>query len=61
MITAIIYGLVCVLLLRWIIWGTTRLFEQEEKELYRLCCEGLKDGQDEARLLSCLLHNGLSE
>ena len=60
MITAIFYGLLCVLLLRWVIWGTLRLFEQEE-ELNRLCSDGLQESQDEARLLSCLLHSGLSE
>ena len=60
MITAIIYGLPCVLLLRWIIWETTGLFEQEW-ELDHICNAGLQDSQDEARLLKCLLHNGLSE
>ena len=60
MITAIIYGLACVLLLRWIIWGTTSLFEQEW-ELDHICNAGLQDSQDEARLIRCLLHNGLSE
>ena len=60
MITAIIYGLACVLLLRWIIWGTTKLFEQEW-ELDHICNAGHLDRQDEARLIKCLLHNGLSE
>ncbi len=60
MITAIIYGLVSVLLLRWIIWGTTRLFEQEW-ELDHICNAGLRDSQDETRRIKCLLHNGLSE
>ncbi|MGD9307676.1 MAG: hypothetical protein PVG51_00980 [Desulfosarcina sp.] len=60
MIAAILYGLPCVLLLRWIIWGTTRLFEQEW-ELDHICNSGLRDSQDEARVLKCLLHNGLSE
>ena len=61
MITAIFYGLVCVLLLRWIVWGTTRLFEQEEEELYRMCSDVSQDGPPDARLLSCLIRNGLSE
>jgi hypothetical protein len=60
MMTAIIYGLFCVLLLRWIIWETTRLFEQDW-ELDHICNAGLQDNKDEARLLKCLLHNGLSE
>ena len=60
MLTAIIYGLPCVLLLRWMIWGTTRLFEQE-MELDHMCSAGFQESQDEARLLTCLLHNGLSE
>ena len=60
MIIAIIYGLLCVLLLRWVIWGTLRLFEQEE-ELYQLRSERPEDSQEEARLLSHWLHNGLSE
>ena len=60
MITAIINGLACVLLLRWIIWGTTKLFEREW-ELDHICNAGLQDGQDEARRIKCLLHNGLSE
>jgi hypothetical protein len=60
MMTAIIYGLFCVLLLRWIIWETTRLFEQEW-ELDHVCNTGLQDGQDETRRLKCLLRNGLSE
>jgi len=60
MITAIIYGLPGVLLLRWIIWGTTRLFEQEW-ELDHICNAELQDSQDEAGLIECLLHNGLSE
>ena len=60
MMPAIIHGLACVLLLRWIIWGTTKLFEQEW-ELDHICSVGLQDGQDEAQLLKCLLHNGLSE
>ena len=60
MITAIISGLLCILLLRWVIWGTTRLFEQEEA-LDQLCSDGQQESQDETRLLSCLLHNGLSE
>ena len=29
MVTAIIFGFHCILLLRWIIWETTRCFEQE--------------------------------
>ena len=60
MITAMIYGLLCVLLLRWIIWETTRPFEQEW-ELDHICNAGHQESQDEARLLTCLLHNGLSE
>ena len=60
MITAIINGLLGVLLLKWIIWGTTRLFEQEGMSDH-ICSAGLQEGQDEARLLTCLLHNGLSE
>lgn len=60
MITAIIYGFTCVLLLRWIIWETTRPFAQEW-ELDHICNTGLQDSQGEARLLKCLLHNGLSE
>ena len=59
MITAIFYGLLCVLLLRWIIWGTLRLFEQEEP--IRLHRDRLKENQEEARLLSHWLHSGLSE
>ena len=60
MITAIIYGLLCVLLLRWVIWITLRLLEQEE-EPEQWCRNGLKDSQDESKFLSCLLHSGLSE
>lgn len=60
MIIAIIYGLLCILLLRWVIWGTLRLFEQEE-ELDQLYSDGPQEGQDEATVLSWLLHNGLSE
>ena len=60
MINTIIHGLVCVLLLRWMIWGTTRLFEQEEV-VDHICYSGLQESQDEAKLLTCLLHNGLSE
>ncbi|MGV7224107.1 MAG: hypothetical protein ACQ9MH_21610 [Nitrospinales bacterium] len=60
MITAMIFGLPCVLLLRWIIWETTRPFEQEW-ELDHFCNAGHQESQDEARLLTCLLHNGLSE
>ena len=60
MLTAIIYGLACVLLLRWIVWGTTRLFEQEWA-MDHICKAGRQAGQDEARLINCLLHNGLSE
>jgi len=58
--TAIIYGLPCVLLLRWVIWGTTRLFEQEW-ELDHICNDEFQDSQVEARRLECLLRNGLSE
>ena len=60
MMASIIYGLSFVLLLRWIIWGTTRLFEQEW-ELDHICNSGIQESQDEARRLICLLHNGLSE
>ena len=60
MITAISYGLACVLLLRWIIWGTTRLFAREW-ELDHVCNAWQRDRQGEARLIKCLLHNGLSE
>ena len=60
MITAIIYGLAGVLLLRWIIWGTTRLFGQQW-EVDHICNAGLQGRQDEASLMKCLLHNGLSE
>jgi len=60
MLTAIFHGLLGVLLLRWVIWGTTRLFEQEGASDY-ICSGGFQEGQDEARLLTCLLHNGLSE
>ena len=60
MIVAIMYGLPCVLLLKWIIWGTTSLFEQEW-EMDHVCNAGLQDSRDEARLIGCLLHNGLSE
>ena len=60
MIAAIIYGLACVLLLRWIIWGTTRLFEQEW-ELDHVCNAGLQDNQNKSKLIRCLLHSGLSE
>jgi len=60
MMTAIIYGLPCVLLLKWIIWETTRLFEQEW-ELDHICNVRPQDSQEEARLLKYLLHNGLSE
>jgi hypothetical protein len=60
MIAAIMYGLPCVLLLRWIIWETTRLFEQEW-ELDHICNSDLQDSRDEERVLKCLLHNGLSE
>ena len=61
MITTIINSLICVLLLRWIIFGTTKLFAQEKEELYRMCRDGLQENQNDAALLSCLLHNGLSE
>ena len=57
MLTAIFYGLACVLLLRWIMWGTTRLFEQEW-ELDHICNAGLQNSRDEAKLMKCLLHNG---
>jgi hypothetical protein len=60
MLTAIIYGLPCILLFRLMIWITTWHFEQEW-ELDHVCRAGLQVGQDEARLLTCLLHNGLSE
>ena len=60
MITAIVFGLACVLMLRWIIWGTTRLFAREW-EMDHVCNAGLQDNQDEARRMKCLLHNGLSE
>lgn len=60
MITAIIFGIPCILLLRWIIWETTRPFEQEW-ELNHVCNTGLQDSPNEAMLLKCLLHNGLSE
>ena len=60
MITAIFYGLVCVLLLRWVIWGTNSLFDHAE-DLNQLCSDGLHERHDEAGLLSCLLRNGLSE
>jgi hypothetical protein len=60
MITAIIFGLPCVLLLRWIIWGTIRPFEQEW-ELDHICNAEHQESQDEEKLLTCLLHNGLSE
>ena len=60
MMITIIYGLTAVLLLRWIIWGTTRLFEHEW-ESDHICKAGLNDSQDEAKLMKCLLHNGLSE
>ena len=60
MLTAIFYGFACVLLLRWIMWGTTRLFEQEW-ELDHICNAGPQDNHDEAKLMKCLLHNGLSE
>ena len=60
MITATFYGLLCVLLLRWVIWGTLRLFEQEEQPNH-LCSDSLKQSQEEARLMSDWLHNGLSE
>ena len=60
MIIETFYGFLWVLLLRWVIWGTLRLFKQDE-ELNQLCGDGLQESQDEARRLSCLLHNGLSE
>lgn len=60
MIIETFYGFLWVLLLRWVIWGTLRLFESDE-ELNQLCGDGLQESQDEDRLLSCLLRNGLSE
>ena len=61
MITAIFYGLIGVLLLRWVIWGTTRLFEQDKEELDRMCSDVSQEGPPDARLLSCLIRSGLSE
>ncbi len=60
MITAIFYGLVGVLLLRWVIWGTNSLFDQAE-DLNQMCSDGLHERHDQARVLSCLLRSGLSE
>jgi hypothetical protein len=60
MITAIIFGIPCILLLRWIILETTRPFEQEW-ELDHICNTEHQDSQDEMMLLTCLTHNGLSE
>jgi hypothetical protein len=60
MITATFYGLLCVLLLRWVMWGTLRLFEQEE-ELNQLCSDRPQESQEKEKPLSHWLHNGLSE
>jgi hypothetical protein len=60
MITATFYGLLCVLLLRWVIWGTLRLFEQEE-QLNQLYGDRLDESHKEAKPMSYWLHNGLSE
>ena len=60
MVTATFYGLLSVLLLRWVIWGTLRLFEPRE-ELNQFCSDRLKENQEEAKSLSRWLHNGLSE
>ena len=60
MITATFYGLLCILLLRWVIWGTLRLFEREE-QLNQMCSHKPEENQEQVRLMSYWLHNGLSE
>ena len=60
MLIAIFYGITCVLLLRWIMWGTTRLFEQEW-EFDHICNAGPQNSRDEAKHMKYLLRNGLSE